>query len=95
MNVQAEISLYPLRTDDLGHAIGRFLGALNVAGLTVLSGDMSSTVSGDVNAVFSTMGAAFAAAAEDSQVVLVMKLSNACPAVRTALVSDDPLEGKE
>jgi hypothetical protein len=22
MNVQAEISLYPLRTDDLGHAIG-------------------------------------------------------------------------
>ena len=28
MNVQAEVSLYPLRTHDLGHAIGRFLGAL-------------------------------------------------------------------
>ena len=26
MTIQAEISLYPLRTDDLGHAIGRFLG---------------------------------------------------------------------
>jgi len=79
MNVQAEISLYPLRTNDLGHAIGKFLGELKVVGVTVQPGNMSSTVSGDVNAVFSTIGAAFAAAAEDSQVVLVMKVSNACP----------------
>jgi uncharacterized protein YqgV (UPF0045/DUF77 family) len=79
MNVQAEISLYPLRTDDLGHAIEEFLRDLKAAGLTVQPGNMSSTVSGDVNAVFSTIGAAFAAAAEDSQVVLVMKVSNACP----------------
>ncbi|MFW6106868.1 MAG: YkoF family thiamine/hydroxymethylpyrimidine-binding protein [bacterium] len=79
MNVQAEISLYPLRTDNLGHAIGRFLKALNAAGLTMQPGNMSSTVSGDVNAVFSTMGTAFAIAAEDSQVVLIIKVSNACP----------------
>lgn len=79
MNVQAEISLYPLRTNDLGHAIEEFLGDLKAAGLTVQPGNMSSTVLGDVNAVFSTMGAAFAAAAEEGQVVLVMKVSNACP----------------
>ena len=90
MNVQAEISLYPLRTDDMGHAIGRFLGALNAAGLKVEPGSMSSTVSGDVNAVFSSMGAAFAAAAEEGQVVLVMKVSNACPIGQAAVKSDDP-----
>jgi len=82
MNVQAEISLYPLRTEELGHAIGRFLSALNAAGLAVQPGDMSSTVSGDVNAVFSTMGAAFAATAEKGQVVLVMTVSNACPSAK-------------
>ena len=79
MNVQAEISLYPLRTDDLGNAIEAFLRELKAAGLMVQPGSMSSIVSGDVNAVFSTMGAAFAATAEEGQVVLVMKVSNACP----------------
>ena len=90
MNVQAEISLYPLRTDDMGHAIGRFLGALNATGLAVQPGNMSSTVSGDVNQVLSGVGAAFAAAAEDGQVVLVMKASNACPIGQAAVKSDDP-----
>jgi uncharacterized protein YqgV (UPF0045/DUF77 family) len=92
MNVQAEISLYPLRTDDMGHAIGRFLGALNAAGLKVEPGNMSSIVSGDVNAVFSAMDVAFAATAEDSQVVLVMKVSNACPVVQAPLEPGDPQE---
>ena len=79
MNVQAEVSLYPLRTHDLGHAIGRFLGALKAAGLTVQPGNMSSTVSGDVRTVFPTIRAAFEAVAENGQVVLIMKVSNACP----------------
>jgi uncharacterized protein YqgV (UPF0045/DUF77 family) len=79
MNVQAEISLYPLRTEDLGNAVEAFLRDLKAAGVTVQPGNMSSTVSGDVSTVFSTMGAAFAAVAEDSQFVLVMKVSNACP----------------
>ena len=79
MNVQAEISLYPLRTDDLGNAVEAFLRDLKAAGLTVQPGNMSSTVSGDVSTVFSTIGAAFAATAEVGQVVLVMKVSNACP----------------
>lgn len=92
MNVQAEISLYPLRTADLGNAIEAFLRDLKAADLTVQPGNMSSTVSGDVNAVFSTMGAAFAAVAEDSQVVLVMKVSNACPIGEAAVESSDPQE---
>jgi len=79
MNVQAEISLYPLRTNDLGDAIEEFIGELKTAGLTVQPGNMSSTVAGDSDAVFSTVGTAFKAVAEDGQVVLLMKVSNACP----------------
>jgi len=79
MNVQAEISLYPLRTNELGHAIDQFLGAVKTAGLTVQPGNMSSTVSGDIRTLFSTIRAGFEAVAENDQVVLIMKVSNACP----------------
>jgi len=79
MTVQAEISLYPLRTNNLRHAIEEFLGELKAAGLTVTPGNMSSTVSGEADAVFPAVGTAFKTAAENHPVVLVMKVSNACP----------------
>ena len=79
MNVQAEISLYPLRTNDLGHAIEEFLGEPTTAGLTVQPGNMSSTVAGDVDTVFLSVCRAFKTAAANGPVVLVMKVSNACP----------------
>ena len=88
MNVQAEISLYPLRTGELGQSIDSFLGDLEAAGLTVREGSMSSTVAGDVDVVFSAVGAAFRTIAAGSQAVLVMKVSNACP-------SGDAVEGKD
>lgn len=79
MNVQAEVSLYPLRTGKLGTAIDSFLSALEDAGLTVNEGSMSSTLAGDCDAVFSAVGAAFKTIADGNQVVLVVKVSNACP----------------
>jgi len=79
MNVQAEISLYPLRTRKVGEAIEDFLHELENVGLMVDKGNMSSILAGDVDAVFPAVGAAFKAIAEDGQVVLVMKVSNACP----------------
>jgi len=79
MNVQAEISLYPLRVADLGSIIEEVLGKLKTPDVTVHPGNMSSIVAGDADAVFSAVGTAFKAAAEDHQVVLVMKVSNACP----------------
>ena len=84
MNVQAEISLYPLRTNDLGHAVQEFVGELTAAGVTVTPGNMSSTVSADVDAAFLAVCRAFKAAAENGPVVLVMKVSNACPSGDTA-----------
>jgi uncharacterized protein YqgV (UPF0045/DUF77 family) len=82
MNVQAEVSLYPLRTQNLGRPIDGFLDGLHAAGLTVEPGRMSSTVQGDVETVFTTLGNAFRDAAEEHQVVLILKVSNACPSGR-------------
>ena len=79
MNAQAEISPYPLRTNDPSDAIQSFLGERRAADLLVRQGSMSSMVAGNVDAVFKTVGAAFKTVAEDGQVVLMMKVSNACP----------------
>lgn len=79
MNVQAELSLYPLRVRNLGGVIEQVLAELKTADVTVQPGNMSSIVAGDADAVFAAAAAAFKAAAEHHQVVLVMKVSNACP----------------
>jgi uncharacterized protein YqgV (UPF0045/DUF77 family) len=78
MNIQAEISLYPLRTGRTSPAINTFMNVLKKAGVSAQTQDMSSTLSGDADVVFSAVHQAFKAAAEGRQVVLVMKVSNAC-----------------
>ena len=79
MKVQAEISLYPLRIANLSQTIERFLGHMEAADVTVQPGNMSTLVEGNADAVFSAVRAAFETVAEDHQVVLAMKVSNACP----------------
>jgi len=87
MNVQAEISLYPLQTQAIGKAIDGFVNDLQRPGLTMRKGSMSTALSGDVDAVFAAVGKAFAIVADGGQVVLVLKVSNACP-------SDGAMEGE-
>ena len=87
MNVQAEVSLYPLQTQGISEAIGSFVNVLERAGLTVHKGNMSTALRGEADAVFAAVGEAFGSVADGGQVVLVMKLSNACP-------SDNATEGK-
>ena len=70
MNVQAEVSLYPLQTQEIGEAIDSFVNDLE---------RMSTTLSGDGDAVFAALASAFTAVADGGRVVLVMKVSNACP----------------
>jgi len=79
MKVQAEVSLYPLRTSELSGAIDSFLGHLEAPGLMLHKGSMSSMVAGDVDMVFAVLGRAFRVVASGCQVVLVVKVSNACP----------------
>ena len=79
MIIQAEVSLYPLRTDAVGLTVERFLRDLQESGLPLEPGPMSSRVTGEVADVFSALADAFADVAAHSEGVLVVKASNACP----------------
>ena len=79
MNVQAELSLYPLRTQTLSEPIGVFCDALEMSGLHVDSGAMSTVLSGELGEVFDALKCAMAEAGKGCGVVLVAKISNACP----------------
>ncbi len=78
--MQAEVSLYPLRSPNLSEPIGKFCEALMKSGLRVVTGSMSTSVSGEVDHVFDGLKSALAEVGKDHEVVLVMKVSNACPA---------------
>lgn len=79
MNIQAEFSLYPLRTASLGEPVRSFLAKLESTGLKVQQGTMSSSVSGDADQVFSGLSHSFQDIAAQYQSVLLIKISNACP----------------
>jgi len=81
MKVQAEVSLYPLRQDDLTEPIQQFVESLKNENLNVKTGPMSSVISGDNKIVFQSLQKAFAQAAQKYEVVLTAKISNACPEI--------------
>ena len=67
MTVQAEVSLFPLRQGN---------------NLNVKAGSMSSVISGDSQTVFQALQKAFEHAAKKYEVVLTVKISNACPEIK-------------
>ncbi|MCD6287952.1 MAG: thiamine-binding protein [Candidatus Hydrogenedentes bacterium] len=79
MNVQAEVSIYPLRTEHMSGTINEFLETLKQEGIEVSPGPMSTWLEGEADIVFESVRHAFAQAAERFPVVLVLKLSNSCP----------------
>ena len=79
MIVQAEVSLYPLRTDKIALPIEKFIGDMDNSSLEVKPGRMSTRVVGELPEVFSVLADAFSAVAANSQAVLILKVSNACP----------------
>lgn len=79
MTIQAEISLYPLRTAELAPALDAFLQRLEVHHVSVNPGPMSSRLTGEAEDVFTALSAAFVESARNGAVVLVAKVSNACP----------------
>ncbi len=79
MRVQAEVSLYALRTATLMGSIDSFVARLRRGGLNVAVGPMSSRVSGECKDMFRVLGEAFEAAARQSDVVATVKVTNACP----------------
>ena len=79
MRVSAQISVYPLRQQQLGPAIEAVRTALEAAGLEPEIGPMSTLVRGDVDGVFSALRDAFERTAATGDVAMVLTLSNACP----------------
>ena len=79
MKVQAEVSLYPLRTASLSEAIDRFLDRLRRRGLAVEVTPMSTRLEGESGEIFQALREAFEAVAAGGSVVLTVKISNACP----------------
>ncbi len=79
MHVSAQISLYPLRQEQLSPAIRELQAALKGVGLDVTPGPMSTLVAGEGEAVFDALKSSFLRAAEAGHVVMTATISNACP----------------
>jgi uncharacterized protein YqgV (UPF0045/DUF77 family) len=75
----AQISLYPLRQEHLGPAIGIVRETLEAHGLRAEVGPMSTMVAGEAAIVFAALADAFDKAARTGQVVMTFTVSNACP----------------
>lgn len=79
MRVQAEVSLYPLRTERIGKPIERFLETVREHEIRLSVGAMSTWLEGEQEEVFAALRGAFSAVGEEYEIALVIKLSNACP----------------
>ena len=79
MTIQAEISLYPLKTLDLTPVIVSFLHEIESHGLQIEYGRLSSLVSGDSSVVFPALQAAYEHCCDSSKAVLCLKITNTAP----------------
>ncbi len=79
MITSIELSLYPLGEASIGPIIDEFIGVLEGADLTVTMGQMSTIVTGDSSKLFTALEKAYTMVAEKYGIVLVCKISNACP----------------
>jgi uncharacterized protein YqgV (UPF0045/DUF77 family) len=79
MDVQAEISIYPLRTQSLSEAIDEFCAILRNDGLKIKTTSMSTLISGESTEIFSACEKAFEQLSCKYHIVMNMKISNACP----------------
>jgi len=79
MKVQAEISLYALKTEHLSEPIEQFINSLQHHEIEVEVGPLNTRLSGESGALFAGLCQAFEEAAKDYDVILDVKLSNACP----------------
>jgi uncharacterized protein YqgV (UPF0045/DUF77 family) len=81
MKVQAEISVYPLKTTELSGPVDEFCRTIQAQGYEVKMGQMSCYVSGECKDLFKAVQEAFEKLTEKYQVVMVTKISNACPQI--------------
>jgi uncharacterized protein YqgV (UPF0045/DUF77 family) len=81
MKIQAQVSIYPLKTKALAQPVEQFCRALQDPALTVTTQPMSTQIAGDADRVFQAVERAFQTLAAQYSVVMDLKVSNACPAL--------------
>ncbi len=79
MKTSMEISLYPLKTRDIGPTITKFISILEADGCSVEPGSMSTLIVGENDLLFNSLRRAYEAVASENSVVVIVKISNACP----------------
>jgi uncharacterized protein YqgV (UPF0045/DUF77 family) len=79
MKAQAEISIYPLRTKSLSEPIKEFCKILHNHGLETKTTAMSTFINGESRDLFKACDEAFEQLTQKYQIVINMKISNACP----------------
>jgi uncharacterized protein YqgV (UPF0045/DUF77 family) len=79
MIVSAQLSVYPLRQENLSPGIRLVADALAAAGLSPQVGAMSTVVVGEAADVFGALRDAFTRAAAQGHLVMTVTISNACP----------------
>jgi uncharacterized protein YqgV (UPF0045/DUF77 family) len=79
MFISAQVSLYPLRQQNLSPAIEKTLAIFKNNALQVSPGAMSSVVSGEDGILFDALREAFRTASAEGDVVMAVTFSNACP----------------
>jgi uncharacterized protein YqgV (UPF0045/DUF77 family) len=79
MKVHAQISIYPLKTKSLSEPIDEFCRILKGRGLEVQTQTMGSLVLGESDIIFKSVQEAFEQLTQRYQIVMSMKISNACP----------------
>ncbi len=79
MKVQAEVSLYPLRTRKLSGPVDEFCEVLRSHGLHAETRSMSTLIVGESEGLFAALKEGFDVAARRAEIVIDCKISNACP----------------
>ncbi len=79
MRVQAEVSLYPLRTRKLSGPVVVFCEVLQSHGLEVQTRSMSTFAAGESSDLFEALREGFERLAQENELVMDVKISNACP----------------
>jgi uncharacterized protein YqgV (UPF0045/DUF77 family) len=78
MRVQAEVSLYPLRTEELSGPVEEFCRVLRSHSLHIETGSMSTVIAGESKELFDALREGFEALAQRNEIVIDCKISNAC-----------------
>ncbi len=78
MNVEMEVSLYPLADESLEHPVQDFVDVLEKHGCTIEHTRLSSVVTGESVKVFEALRLGYEEAAQKGGCVLIIKACNVC-----------------